>query len=142
MQPLGQVVIQREEVLRAVAEGRTAVSTEALELSGRGSRDDGIGLLRLGVLEYSDALEHETSGPATEAPNDPLEADERGRAVAAVHHQVLDLPFPLEIAGEGLQDGGPSESWLVLALAVGLFIPGLDGEPSIRALHHVPTSEY
>src|SRR5690348_14167478 len=104
---LGQVIAQRERVLHAVANGRTAIATEALKLSSRGTGDDGIRLLRLAVLEHPDPLQHKGSGLAADSSYHPLEANERGRAVAAIHHQVLNLPFPLDVAGEGLRDAGP-----------------------------------
>jgi hypothetical protein len=31
---------------------------------------------------------------------DPLEPDERSRAVAAVHHQVFDMPLARDVTGE------------------------------------------
>src|SRR4029077_4259558 len=112
------------------------VSPQALELPRCGTGDDGIGLLRLAVLEYPGALEHKGSRPATDASDEPLKANERCRAVAPIHHEVLDLPFPLDITCERLRDPGPSKSWEVLTLAVRLFIPRLDGEPCIRVFLH------
>src|SRR5512146_572685 len=124
-------------MLGAVAHGRTAFAAEATQLSSGGARDDRIGLLGLAALEYPKALEYERPALPTDSSANALEADERRRAVAAVHHKVLNLPFPLDIAGEGLRDAGPSEFWQVLALTVRPFVPVLDGESSIHALRHV-----
>src|SRR5262245_42551723 len=107
-------------MLRTVADGRTAISPEASQLTSPGIRDDRILLLRQAALEYANALEHKGSGLGTDSSDDPLEANERGRAVPAVHHQVLDLPFPLDIAAISLGDAGPSKSRQVLALTIGL----------------------
>ena len=41
-----------------------------------------------------------------DSADDPLEPDEGGRAVAAVHHQVFHVPLAPDIAGEVLDDGG------------------------------------
>ena len=73
--------------------------------------------------------------PAT-VPDDPLEADKRGRAVATVHHQVFDMPFAGDIAGERLRDGGPSQLWQVRALAVRLLVPAGDVESAVRNVLH------
>src|SRR5437762_6668706 len=83
---LRQVIVQRERVLHTMAHGRSAVSTEALELSSCGTRDHRKGLLRLAVLEYPDALKHKGSGLGTDSSNDSLEADERSRAILQIHH--------------------------------------------------------
>src|SRR5688572_20739404 len=98
-------------MLSSVPNSRRALATQALKLSRAGARDDEIGLLRHAVLEYSSALEHEAARFPCNVRDDPLEADERGRAVAAVHHQVFDMALARDIAGEGLCDGGPSELW-------------------------------
>src|SRR5258705_1028755 len=124
-------------MLHAVPNGGVAVAQATLQVSSRGAGDNGIGLLRLAAFEYASALENEATGLAVDSSNDPLETDEGRRAVAAIHHQVLDLPLPFDIASVGLGDAGPTESWLVLALTIGRFIPLLDGEPSIRDLLHV-----
>src|SRR4029453_7913169 len=105
---------------------RRALAAQALYLSSTGSRNDKIGLLRHAVFEYSGAMEHEAACLPCNVPDDPFEADERRRAVAALHHQVFDLPLAHEIAGERLCDGGPSELWQVLALTVRLFVPTLE----------------
>src|SRR5689334_18459253 len=113
-----------------------AISPQALELSSCGTGDDGIGLLRLAVLEYPAAFEHERSRPPTDSSDEPLQANERCRAVAPIHHEVLDLPFPLDITSERFRDLGPSKSGKVVTFAVRRFVPRLDGEPRIRALLH------
>src|SRR5881409_1713951 len=119
-------------MLSAVPNSRRALATQATKLSGSGARHDGIGLLRHTVLEHSSALEHKAARLPCNVPDDPLEADERGRAVAAVHHQVLDMALARDIARERLCDGGPSQLWYVLALTIGLLVPGLDGESGVR----------
>src|SRR5881409_2117847 len=98
-------------MLSAVPNRRRALATQATKLSGSGARDDRIGLLRHAVLEYSSALEHKAARLPCNVTDHPLETDEPGRAVAAVHHQVLDLPLPRDIAGERLRDSGPSQLW-------------------------------
>src|SRR5213593_3750270 len=98
-------------MLSPVPNSRRALAAQAPKLSCAGARDDEVGLLRRAVLEYSSALEHKAARFPCNVPDDPLKADERGRAVAAVHHQVFDMPLTRDIAGEGLRDGGASESW-------------------------------
>src|SRR5438445_7420320 len=105
-------------MLSPVPNARGALAAQASKLSGSGARDDGIGLLRHAVLEYSRALEHEAARFPCNVPDDPLEADERGRAVAAVHHQVLDVPLARDIACERLCDVGLSLILHVLDLYV------------------------
>src|SRR3989442_16030546 len=77
-------------MLRPVPNSRRAFAAQASKLSGTGPRDDEIRLLRRAALEYSSALEHKAARLPCNVPDDPLEADERGGAVAAVHHQVVD----------------------------------------------------
>src|SRR6266480_6778219 len=127
-------------MLRPVANSRRAFAAQASKLSCTGPRDDEIGLLRHAVLEYSSALEHEAARFPCNVPDDPLEADERGRAVAAVHHQVFDVPLTRDIAGKGFRDGGPSQFRQVLALAIRLLVPALDGESGVRNVLHVSTA--
>src|SRR5262249_1824362 len=134
--PLTQLIRERKRMLHPVADRGSAVAPKALQLSGRGPGDNGIGLLCLTVLEYSGALQHEAPLLPADSSDDPLEANERRRAVAPVHHQVLDLPFALDIGGQCLRDGRPGKLWQVGTLAVGLLVPGLDGESSIRVLLH------
>src|SRR5213595_2525117 len=110
------------------------------KLSCAGARDDEVGLLRRAVLEYSSALEHKAARFPCNVPDDPLEADERGRAVAAVHHQVFDMPLARDIAGERLCDGGPSQLWYALVLTVRLLDPALDGESGVGNVLHVSAS--
>src|SRR2546425_2458988 len=127
-------------MLSPVPNSRGALAAQATKLSGSGARDDGIGLLRHAVLEYASALEHKAAGSPGNAPDDPLETDERGRAVAAVHHQVLDMPLARDIVGERLRDGGPSQLWQVRALTIWLLVPALDGESRGRNVLHGSTS--
>src|SRR5437588_7597750 len=103
-------------MLSPVPNSRRALAAEATELSRSGARDDGIGLLRHAVFEYSSALQHKAARFPCNVADDPLEADERGRAVAAVHHQVFDMPLAHDVAGESLCHGGPSQLRSVLAL--------------------------
>jgi hypothetical protein len=49
-----------------------------------------------------------------------------------VHHQVLDMSLAHDIASERLRDHGPSQLWQILALAIGLLVPALDGESGVR----------
>src|SRR5438067_10440816 len=98
-------------MLSPVPKSGRALAAQASKLSGAGARDDGIGLLRHAVLEASSALEDKAARFPCNVSDDPLEADERGRAVAAVHHQVFDMPFARNIASERLCDGGPSQLW-------------------------------
>src|SRR5437667_2029908 len=127
-------------MLSPVPNSRRALAAQASKLSCTGPRDDEIRLLRRAALEYSSALEHKAARFPCHVPDDPLEADERGRAVAAVHHQVFDMPFARDIAGERLCDGGSSQLWYVLALTIGLLVPALDGESGVRSVLHVSTS--
>src|SRR2546425_6328499 len=124
-------------MLSPVPNSRRALAAQAPKLSCAGARDDEVGLLRRAVLEYSSALEHKAARFPCNVPDDPLEADERGRAVAAVHHQVFDMPLARDIAGERLGDGGPSQLWQVLALTIRLLVPALDGESGVRNVLHV-----
>src|SRR5881398_2247877 len=119
-------------MLSPVPNSRRALAAQASKLSRAGARNDEIGFLRHAVLEYASALEHEAARFACNVPDDPLEADECRRAVAAVHHQVFDLPLARDVAGERFCDSGASELWQVLALTVGLLVPMLDGESVIR----------
>jgi hypothetical protein len=98
-------------MLSPVANSRLALAAQASKLSCAGARNDDIGLLRHAVLECSSALEHKAARFPCKLPDDPLETDERRRAVAAVHHQVFDVPLARQIAGERLCNGGPSQLW-------------------------------
>src|SRR6266571_2329539 len=98
-------------MLSPVPNSRRALAAQALKFSRARARDDKIGFLRHAVLEYSSALQYEAARFLRNVPDDPLEADERGRAVAAVHHQVFDMPLAHDIAGERLCDDGPSQPW-------------------------------
>src|SRR5512142_2053494 len=112
------------------------LAPQPAQLSGRRAGDDGVRLLSLAVLEHAGALQHERAGPGADASDESLEPDERRRAVAAVHHQVLDLSFTLDVAGEALGHARARQFRLVLTFVVGLFVPSLDGEPCIRGLLH------
>src|SRR3972149_6304547 len=127
-------------MLRPMPNSRHALAAQAAKLARAGARDDGIGLLRHATLEYASALEHEAARSPCKVPDDPLEADERGRAVAAVHHHVFDMSLARDIAGERLGDGGPSQLWQVVALTVRLLVPARDGESAVRDVLHVSTS--
>src|SRR5437762_380367 len=96
---------------RPVPDSGRASAAQAAKLGGTGPRVEGRRLLRRAALEYSSALEHKAARLPCNAPDDPLEADEGGRAVAAVQHQVFDMPFARDIAAERLCDGGPSQLW-------------------------------
>src|SRR5207249_3977566 len=98
-------------MLSPVPNSRRTLAAQASKLSCAGARNDDIGLLRHAVLEYSSALEHKAARFPCKVTDDPLEADECGRAVAAVHHQVFDMPLARDVAGECLCDGGPSQLW-------------------------------
>src|SRR2546426_11777770 len=127
-------------MLSPVPNSRRAFAAQASKLSCTGPRDDEIRLLRRAALEYSSALEHKAARFPCNVPDDALEADERGRAVAAVHHQVLDMPLTRDIAGEGLCDGGSSQLWDVRGLTIGLLVPALDGESGVGNVLHLFTS--
>src|SRR4029453_17277946 len=127
-------------MLSPVPNSRRALAAQAPKLSRAGARDDGIGLLRHAILEYASALEHEAARSPGKVADDPLKADKRGRSVAAVHHQVFDVPLASDIAGERLCDGGPSQLWQVLGLTIRLLVPALDGESGVRDVLHVSTS--
>src|SRR5436309_12050553 len=100
-------------MLSPVPNSRRALAPQTLKLSCARARNDEIGFLRHAVLEYSSALEHKAAFFPCNVSDDPLEADERGRAVAAVHHQVFDMPLARDIARKRLCDGGPSQLWSV-----------------------------
>src|SRR5437016_1488419 len=57
-------------MLSPVPNVRAALAAQASKLSGSGARDDGIGLLRHAVLEYSSALEHKTARLPCNVPDD------------------------------------------------------------------------
>src|SRR6185503_2315674 len=132
---LFQLVAQRERMLEPVADGGAAVPAQALQLAGAGTRHDGVALFRLPALEHTGALEHEAARPPIEASDDALETHERRRAVAPVHHQVLDVALALETAGERLRDARARQLGSVLPLTVGLLVPCLDGELGGDGLH-------
>src|SRR5207249_4355007 len=127
-------------MLSPVPNSRRALAAQASKLSRAGARNDGIGFLRHAVLEYSSALKHEAARLPSKAPDDPLKADERGGAVAAVHHQVFDMPLARDIAGERPCDGRPSQLWYALVLTVRLLDPALDGESGVGNVLHVSAS--
>src|SRR5574341_297780 len=127
-------------MLSPVPHSRRALAAQAPKLAGAGARDHGIGLPRHVVLEYPSALEHEAARFPGNVPDDSLEADERGRAVAPVHHQVFDMPLAGNIAGERLCDGGSSQLWEVLTLTIRLLVPAPDGESGVRNVVHASAS--
>src|SRR5882724_883304 len=98
-------------MLSPVPNSRRALAAQAPKVSRARAGDDEVGLLGHAVLEYSSAVEHEAARFPCNLPDDPLEADERGRAVAAVHHQVFDMPLARDITAERLCDGGPRQLW-------------------------------
>src|SRR5436190_20397241 len=110
-------------MLVAVPHGRRSLAAEAAKLSRCGARDDGIGFLRLSDLECADALEYERTCFTGDSPDHPFEADERGRSVSAVHHQVFDVSVAFEIDGEGFRDGGSSQLREVRAFPLRLLVP-------------------
>src|SRR5438876_2522373 len=127
-------------MLSPVPDCRRALAAQASKLSRAGARNDRIGFLRHAVLEHSTALEHEAARFPRKAPDDSLEADERGRAVAAVHHQVLNVPLAVDIAGERFCDGGSRQLWLVVSFAVGFLVPAFSGESAMRDVFHFSSS--
>src|ERR1700754_914784 len=127
-------------MLSPVPDSGRALAAQAPKFSRAGARDNEIGLLRHAVLEDSSALEYEAARFPRNLPDDPLEADECGRAVAAVHHQVFDVALAREIAGEYFCDCGPSQLRYVLALTIRLLVPALDGESGVRNVLHISTS--
>src|SRR5580765_1607095 len=98
-------------MLDPVPNRRRALAAQAAKVSGAGPGNNEIGFLRHTILEYSSALEHEAAGFPCDLTDDPFKADECGRAVAAVHHQVLDMSITADIAGERLGDGGSGQLW-------------------------------
>src|SRR5687768_1281463 len=98
-------------MLSPVPHGRRALAAQAPKLARTGAGDDGIELLRHAVLECPSALKHEAARFPCHVPDESLEADECGRAVAPVHHQVFDMPFACNIAGKRLCDRGSSQLW-------------------------------
>src|SRR5690348_3578984 len=128
-------------MFHAVADGGVTLAAEALEVSGRRAGNDGVGLLRLAVLEYAGPLEHEGAALGADFSHHPFQTDERRRAVAAVHHQILHLCVAFDVAGVRFGDAGPGELGLTLSLAVGFLVPALDRNPRIgRLLHFSPRS--
>src|SRR5678815_4281629 len=127
-------------MLHAVPHRRRSLTAQRAKLSSARARNDDVGLRRHAILERARTLKHEAARFSCNLPDDPLEADERGRAIAAVHHQVCDVPLAREVTGESHFDSGPRELWKVLAFAIGLFVPILDGESGIRDVLHARTS--
>src|SRR6516162_5329683 len=93
---LVQLVAEPERMFHAVPDRGSAVALQPAQLAGPGAGNDGVALLGLAALEDARALENEASLASSHAADDLLEADERGRAVGAIHHQVLDVPFVLD----------------------------------------------
>src|SRR4051812_16719194 len=84
-------VVQRERKVGAMADRRGTLAAETTEFARPRTGDDRVRFLRLAVLENARALQHEAAAPAADPPGDPLESDEGGCPVAAVHHHVLDV---------------------------------------------------
>src|SRR5258708_555997 len=126
-------------MLSPVPDSRRALATQAPKVSRPGAWDDEIGFLGDAVFEYSGAVQHEAAAFACNLPDDPLETDEGGRAVIAVHHQVFDMPLARDIATERLCDGGPRQFWQVLRIAIGLLLPTRDAKSRARNVLHTST---
>ena len=124
-------------MLSAVPDSRCALAAQAAKVSCARAGDDEIGLLRQAILEDSGAVEYEAAGVPCNVPDDPFEANERCRAVAAVHHQVFDMPITDDIAAKRFLDSGSSQLWQVLAFTIRFLVPALDGEPGVRNILHV-----
>jgi hypothetical protein len=123
-------------MLCPVPNRRAALATETPKLASAGARDDGIGLLRQAVLECPSALQHEAARFPGNLADNALQADERRRAVASIHHQVFDLAFARNVAGERLGDGRSSQLWQVLTLTIGLLVSGPDSESGVGNVLH------
>src|SRR5260370_14720357 len=93
-------------MLHAVHDRRFALTAQATKLSRPRAGNHGIRLLGDPTLEHAGALEDETPRLPGEPPGDALHADECGRAIWAVHHQVFHVALALDIAGECLRDSG------------------------------------
>src|SRR5690348_4643977 len=96
-------------MFHAVADARRAVAADAAQLAGSGSGNNRVGLLRDTVLKHTVSLEHERARLARDSCGDALEADERRRLVAAIHHEVLDASFAFDVAGERLRHARAGE---------------------------------
>src|SRR4051812_28873108 len=118
-------------MLGPVSHRGSALPAQAPKLSSARAGDDGVRLLGHAILERSGAFEHEAARSPRKTPHEALETDERGRTVAAVHHQVFDMPLTRDVARECLRDGGASEPRRVLPLTIGLLIPALDDESRV-----------
>src|SRR4051794_17577236 len=120
--------------------GGGALATETPEFASPGTGDDGVRLLRLAVFEDARPLEDKAAVAASNPSGESLESDEGRRAVAAVDHQVFDMPLAVDLAGERLHHRRARHLRQILAFAVGLLVPALDGEPCVRGLLHVSGS--
>src|ERR1051325_11058769 len=113
-------------MLHSVSNGRGTVADQAAQLSTRGSGDDGINLLRLTAFEYASAFKDKAASLAANFPGDALESEEHGGAVAAVHHEVIEMSLTHDISRVGLGNAGLGELRQVGALAVRFFVPARD----------------
>src|SRR6185437_11549896 len=128
---LRELVAQDERMLHPMPHARRACAPESLQGPGAGAGDDRVRLLRLAVFEHSGALQNERTCLAAEPPGDLLDPDVRRGAVPPVDHQVLDVPFPVDVPRIALGDGRFGELGLIGTLAVRLLVPPLDGEAGI-----------
>src|SRR5262245_59625840 len=71
-----KLIVQRERMLGAMADGRAPLATQPLQLSSCGAGDDGIRLLGLPAFEHAGALQDKAAGLAAESSDHPLEANE------------------------------------------------------------------
>src|SRR5713101_5334853 len=124
-------------MLHAMPDRRLALTAQVTKLSRAGAGNYRIGLLGDPTLEHAGTLEYETPRLPGESSGDALQADERGGAIQAVHHQVFHVALALDIAGEGLRDPGSGQLRDVRAFTVRLLVPILDGKLGVRAFLHV-----
>src|SRR4051812_40022282 len=113
---------------------RDQVALTARALEPARSADDRQRRLRGAVGELPDLTQHKPALPVARLPGDPLDADERGGAVAAVGEQVLEHRITLDVARVRLRDRCVRELSAV-PLAHGLLVPATDLE---RRLHGDP----
>src|SRR2546422_3947158 len=134
---LSQLVVQTHGMLHAVPDRRLALTAQATKLSRPGAGNHRIRLLGDPIFEHAGTLEYETPRLPGEPSGYALQADERGGAIRAVHHQVFHVALALDVVGEGLRDPGSGQLRHVRAFTVRLFVPILDGKLGVRAFLHV-----
>src|SRR5262245_11968236 len=105
-------------MLHAVPDRGRALAAKASQISGCRVRNDRIRLFRLPILEDTGTLEYERAFLVADSPDDSLETNEGGRAVAAIHHRVFDLALSFDVPGERLLHAGACELGLIGILAV------------------------